>query len=56
MISAAIDPNHSYYLQNNRIVYKVQDTVTHLVSFGYKTVFSYCSEFDSGRVSSEHYE
>lgn len=35
MISAAIDPSHSYYIQNNRIVYKVQDIVSHSVSFGY---------------------
>lgn len=50
MISAAIDPNHLYYLKDNEIVYKVEDTLTSAVSFGYKTVFAYCLEYERGRV------
>ena len=40
MVESALDYNHSYFLVDNAIVYKDNDSISHNLSYGYKTVFA----------------
>jgi len=55
MVSGALDYNHSYFLLDNRIVYKDNDTISLNLSYGYKTVFANIYEYQRGNLSKMNY-
>ena len=51
MIADLDDYKHDYIVQNDKIGYKEQDGISFDVVYGYKTMFSYFSEHEMGRIS-----
>ena len=47
-----VDEEPSYYFdeESGRIGYKIQDTISYKVTYGYRTVFSYLKEADNGNL------
>lgn len=40
MVAGALDYNHTYFLGENGIVYKDNDTICYNLNYGYRTVFA----------------
>ena len=51
MIADLDDYKHDYIVQNDKIGYQEQDGISFDVVYGYKTMFSYFSEHEMGRIS-----
>ena len=54
MIDGALNYRHDYHIHDAKIMYKDADTYTDKISYGYKTVFAYCHEYDNNKVSMEN--
>ena len=51
MIADLVDYKHDYIVHNDKIAYKEQDGFSYDVVYGYKTMFSYYYENETGRIS-----
>jgi hypothetical protein len=56
MISGALAYKHDYFLIDNRIIYKHNDTTSPFISYGYKTVFANMYEYERGNISKTNYD
>jgi len=45
--------NHQYIVQNDRIGYRKNDSISFSISFGYQTLFAYYQEFERGKISEQ---
>jgi len=48
--------SHQYFAINNKIGYKDNDQVVYNIRYGYKTVFAYFKEFETGKITRESLE
>ena len=56
MISGALAYKHDYFLIDNRLVYKDNDTISPFINYGYKTVFANIYENERGNISKTNYD
>jgi hypothetical protein len=56
MIAGALNYKHDYFIIDKRIAYKDNDSISYKINYGFKTVFAYLFEFQSGRVSRPYLE
>lgn len=55
MVASAFNYQHFYFIIDEKIVYKDNDTVSPNLSFGYKTVYVNIVEYRKGNISIENY-
>jgi len=56
MVFGALNYDHFYFIRDKKIVYKDNDTISHNLNYGYKTVFANIFEHRRGNVSLLNYE
>ncbi len=56
MISGALAYKHDYFLIDNKIVYRDNDTISPFINYGYKTVFANIYEHERGHISKINYD
>jgi hypothetical protein len=55
MIAGALAYKHEYFIIDNKIVYKDNDSISSNISYGYKTVFANVYEYQNGKISKNNY-
>lgn len=50
MLQAAYNFAHGYIIHNDAIKYRDNDEITDKISYGYKTVFANCFEYDKKTI------
>ena len=53
MIIGVKNHNHSYFVQNDKIMYKDQDGISDKISYGFKTIYAHMHEHYNKRQISE---
>lgn len=51
MIRAVYDHKHDYTIHQKSLKYFENDAVTEKISYGYKTVFANCHEYEKNNIS-----